>query len=54
MLLLGGENNDVGTQLQAALLSLCGKPVRELAHVDLGEKLAELGLARHFPDEVWL
>ena len=50
----GGGNNDVGTQLQAALLSMCGKPVRELAHVDLGEKLAELGLARHFPDEVWL
>jgi hypothetical protein len=35
-----------------AWMGLSGKPTRELVNVDLGEKLAALGLAKFFPVEV--
>ena len=45
-------DEEVGRSLQAYLLGLSGKPTRELVNVDLGEKLAALGLAKFFPVEV--
>ena len=42
---------ELAPQLQAALLGLIGKPVHEFVHVDVGEKLAELGLDKFFPVE---
>ena len=44
----GGVDNAV----QEALLNFIGKPTRELEQVDLGSKLASLGLDRIFPVEV--
>jgi hypothetical protein len=38
--------------LQAALLNLAGKPVKEFVAVDFGGKLAELGLAQFMPVQV--
>ena len=35
-------------QLQQALLTMVGKPVRELEFVNIGQKLKELGLAEQF------
>ena len=43
---------DTQRALQAVLLGFAGKPVQELVSVDLGAKLAELGLANFFPHEV--
>ena len=43
---------EVSRSLQAYFLGLTGKPTRELVNVDLGEKLASLGLAKFFPVEV--
>jgi len=42
---------DFAPQLQAALLGALGKPVQEVVHVDIGEKLVELGLDKFFPVE---
>ena len=42
---------ELAPQLQAALLGMIGKPVQEFVHVDVGEKLAELGLDKFFPVE---
>ena len=38
--------------LQEALLQMVGKPTRELVAVDIGEKLAELGLTGLMPVDV--
>lgn len=43
---------DTQRALRAALLGLTGNPVQELVSVNLGAKLADLGLASFFPDEV--
>ena len=46
----------LGRQIQTALLEMVdmskSKPKKELIHVDMGQKLTELGLAKHFPVEV--
>ena len=46
----------MGRQIQTALLEMVdmskSKPKKELIHVDMGQKLTELGLAKHFPVEV--
>ena len=38
--------------LQASLLRMIGKPIKEFVHVDFGAKLTEKGLADLFPEEV--
>jgi len=40
-------------RLQAALMRMVGKPVKELVKVDLDARLRELGLADHFPISTW-
>ena len=44
-----GVAPDVQSQFQAALLSLVGKPAKEVAVVDLAAKLAEKGLDKLVP-----
>ena len=47
----GNVEAQAATQV-AAMLEAFGKPVKEYQQVDVGEKLAELGLAKHFPSDV--
>ena len=49
----GQDSAGLAPQLQAALLGMLGKPVHEFVHVDVGEKLAALGLDKFFPVEAW-
>ena len=46
-------DGSTGHLLQDALLHLVGKPTRELVAVDMGAKIAELGLAELIPEEVY-
>ena len=39
-------------QMQAALLQMVGKPVKELDVLDMGAEMAKLGLEKFFPDLV--
>ena len=45
-------DESAGLRLQAALLSMIGKPAKEYVSIDFGAKMAELGLASVFPAEV--
>ena len=40
-------------QMQADLLQMVGKPVKEFAALDMGAEMAKLGLEKFFPDLVW-
>ena len=47
-----GGGRAVSEQLQQALLTMVGKPVRELEFVNISQKLKDLGLAEQFPPSV--
>ena len=50
----GSTSSSDDSGLQAALLTVLGvKQTKELVHVDMSEKMAEHGLLKHFPAEVW-
>ena len=48
----GSSTEELSRALQAGLLQMLGKPVREHVHVEIGTKLAEAGLTTFFPDAV--
>ena len=39
--------------MESMFLQLVGKTKKEAVHVDMGEKLPQLGLLEHVPDCVW-